>query len=171
MVRLPNEDDRALQELRDDLKARVDEILRDWERIFVEEPWMSLPATHRLDALPDVTRAMCDAALSLDPSRTDAWRQYVLAASEHGEMRRRQGFDKELLFTEHYLLRHAMSGYVLRIRPALAGAAVLRLDAAVTIGTRASLLGFHRSEFEARGRWPAVLEELWGNGPGGVGAT
>jgi hypothetical protein len=146
--------------LRDDIKAHVDEILQTWTQIAVAEPWMSLPSHHRLDALPTVTVALADAALTPGHGRADRYRQFVRAAADHGATRRQQGFDRELLFTEQYLLREAIWQFLARDHPDDAADAVLRLDAAVTVGTRASLVGFHRVEFTEKGRWPAILEEV-----------
>ena len=165
MVRLPDADDVFWHEVREDIRAHVDDILRDWERITSEEPWMSLPEHHRLDALPLVARTLCDAALTRGGGTAEAYRRFVSAAAEHGETRRKQGFAKELLFTEHYLLRQAIWRYVRAHHLARAHDVLVRMDAAVTSGTRASLIGFHRGEFEARGRWPAVLEEVAAQAP------
>jgi len=160
VVRLPDADHTAWIEIRDDVKAHVDAILRDWERITAEEPWMSLPEHHRLDALPKVAQALCDAALTPSGGSVEAYRQFVWAAVGHGEMRRQQGFAKELLFTEHYLLRQAMWRYVTAHHLARAAETLVRLDAAVTVGTRASITGFHHAELQQRGRWPAVVEDI-----------
>jgi hypothetical protein len=152
--------DEARGVLRDDIKAHVGEILKTWTEITATEPWMALPVTHRLDALPIVTAALVDAALTPGRGRVDRYRRFVYAAAEHGETRRKQGFDRELLFTEHYLLREAIWQFLTRTHPDHATDAVLHLDAAVTVGTRASLVGFHREEFTEKGRWPAILEEV-----------
>lgn len=152
--------DAASIALRNDVQSHVDEILQAWTRITAVEPWMSLPSHHRLDALPTVTIALVDAALTPGSGRTDRYRAFVRAAAEHGETRRQQGFDRELLFTEQYLLREAIWQFLMRAHPDDAADAVLRLDAAVTVGTRASLVGFHRQEFTANGRWPTILEEV-----------
>ena len=155
----------ALVPVCDDLKAHLPEIVREWEEITHEEPWTSLPKAHRLDELPAVTIGLFDAALC-EPTEPDAHRQKVLAAVLHGEQRREHGLPDAVLLTEFYLLREAIWRYLKRTKDAvLADAAILRIDNAIMLATRAALVGFHRAEYETRQRWPLAVDRLIAEAP------
>ncbi|MGI9090558.1 MAG: hypothetical protein ACR2GG_05570 [Gemmatimonadaceae bacterium] len=128
-------------------KERTGEILVEWERLCCEAPWDVLPENHRLDALPGVLAAAIE------------------AASKDGQDRRAQGFELQVLFTELYFLREAIWRTLRKIADApSAYEAVLPIDHALSVATRATVAGFHRQEFEEQGRWAekvaALAEEM-----------
>lgn len=146
----------------------------------LEEAWLTPPDAVVLDSLPELLAGLF-AALSTAGGDTTAWRELVDRAAQHGASRREQGHSEEILFGEYHLLREAIWRHLRRYadegtpdatagaatrerRPpgaeAPAIAAVHRVDHGLTIATRASLLGFHRGELVASGRWSERIAEL-----------
>lgn len=149
----------------DTLKANVPEIMREWEGITHEEPWTSLPKTYRVDALPDVAIGLFEASLC-DPADPAAQRMKVEAALEHGARRRVHDFPDAVLLTEYYLLREAIWRYMVRtFDDQVANDAILRIDSAIMLATRATLIGYHRAEYESQGRWDNVVDRLVEDAP------
>ncbi len=141
------------------LKERTGEILAEWERLCHDAPWNALPENHRLDALPGVLETAIEAASKSDAR--DCRTAVVEAAIKHGQDRRAQGFELQVLFTEFYFLREAIWRTLRKIANASeAYQAVLPIDHALTVATRATVAGFHRNEFEAQGSWPAKVDAL-----------
>lgn len=152
-------------ELCEHLHEHIPEILVEWQSATAEEPWLSLPRADRVDYLPPVIRSLVDVALC-GRSSLAVIRAHLYAAAAHGHDRREQGFAHDLLFSEYYLLRQAMWYYVRRLAPPLrASDAIMRIDEAITLSTRASLCGYYQPELERAGRWPAVMEELAADAP------
>lgn len=149
-------DHSALCEL---LKTRTGDVLAEWERLCSAAPWDALPENHRLDALPGVLAAAIEAA-----SKTNARNcrtAVVDAAIKHGQDRRAQGFELQVLFTEFYFLREAIWRTLRKITDAPgAYETVLPIDHALTVATRATVAGFHRQEFEQQGRWAEKVDAL-----------
>jgi hypothetical protein len=147
-----------------DLNAHVPAILAEWQAVAREEPWLSLPEEHRFDSIPDLLRELLRAALCGREAAPRAYRAMVESAVEHGRQRRGQGFAHDLILSEYYLLREAVRRHLARTRAGGRGAVgdLLRVDAAISVATHASVLGYHRAEIEALGRWPAVIEGVAG---------
>lgn len=157
--------DTDLSPVCEDLKAHVPEIVTEWEAITHEEPWTSLPKAHRIDELPAVAIGLFEAALCI-PADPEAHRQKVLAAVSHGEQRRAHGLPDAVLLTEFYLLREAIWRYLKRTKEAMtADVAILRIDNAIMLATRAALVGYHRCEYEKRERWPLAVDRLIAEAP------
>ncbi len=133
----------------------------EWETITNEEPWFTLPADQKTDSLPKVLATLVAVALCRQ-NDASAVRDHVLAAAEHGRSRREQGFGQDLLLTEYYLLREAIWRFVRTTAGPSAHAtqAILYVDNAISVATRASLQGYHQPELAAMGRWPEALETV-----------
>lgn len=141
------------------LKTQTGEILEEWEKLCCAAPWDALPESHRLDALPGVLAAAIEAA-AMDDAR-NCRTAVVDAAIKHGQDRRAQGFELQVLFTEFYFLREAIWRTLRKIADApSAYAVVLPIDHALTVATRATIAGFHRQEFEEQGRWAEKVAAL-----------
>jgi hypothetical protein len=154
-----------MRDVCDYLTERVPEILVEWNALAVERPWHDLPETHRLDSLPAVVTGLIEAAVC-EPDDRRAHRAKVYAAAEHGRQRRDQAFDDELILTEFYLMREAIWRVLCRQRNMAARSeAIMLIDSAMNLATRASLAGYHQAEYEARSRWPQALEELVDQSP------
>jgi hypothetical protein len=156
-----------MESLCSQLRAQVPEIIEDWDQLARHAAWLGIPREHRIDSLPDVL----DRLLCLVPCTANdlegTHRAMVLVASEHGALRREQRCSESVLFTEHALLRQVVSRRIDgsgRVADTCL-TTVLRFDIALGVATNASLLGFHRREFDALGSWPAVLDPLTGDSP------
>lgn len=149
------------QSLAASLKTHIPQVLEAWNTVAHEAPWLSLPAEAQLDHLPQAIQHLIDAVL-LHPREGKAQRALIFTAAQHGEDRRRQGFSDHMIFQEYHLLRSALR----RVFDSLPGEVpsdvevIPRLDAGITAAAEASLRGYHRDYFEARGEWPDVLEQL-----------
>ena len=151
----------------EDIKANLDAVVGQWERLVLEEPWFSLPKDHRVDNLPRVVLSLVEAALC-SPDDASAHRQKVLEAAEHGSHRREQGIPESLLFTEFHLLRQALWYYLIEQHGPSDRVvqAIMRIDAGITTVTNASMWGYYRTEVEAMGKWEESIERLVSSGPG-----
>jgi hypothetical protein len=147
------------------LQGRVGEILEEWEDLVRDQPWFSLPPDHRIDDLPLVIIGLVEASIC-NPSDERAHRQSVSAACSHGTSRRQQGIPEHLMFTEYHLLRQAIWHELNRsFSPVETTHAIMRIDAAVTLATNASMWGYHRAEIEAMGRWQEGMERIIRSSP------
>lgn len=135
----------------EELKAHLADVLVEWHAITGEQPWLSMPADARIDHLPELIRELSDAALG-NPGDPGARRRALDASVAHGQDRRLHDFPDRLLLTEYYLLREALWRYIRRIAPfEEAGPAIMRIDSAITIASRAALYGYHARELEEVG--------------------
>ncbi len=151
---------RTLDEVRTAIKAHIPEILADLQASCDRQPWCTLPSEDRLNNLAEVATGLVDVALGSNVDRATRLKE-VRAAAEHGEHRLNVGLPEDLLFVEFILLRQALWRYLQDHVPLrLAHDASARLDAAGTVATKAALRGYHRKEFEARGEWPQVINQL-----------
>ncbi|CAN5738702.1 hypothetical protein BH23GEM6_BH23GEM6_07140 [soil metagenome] len=154
-----------MQDVCDYLTDRIGEILVEWSALTVEQPWHELPEAHRQGSLPEVITGLIEASIC-DPDDRALHLKKVQAAAVHGSVRRSQAFEQELVLTEYYLMREAI-WRVLKRNKNLAGRtdAIMLIDSAMNLATRASLAGFYREEYERAGSWPTVLEELVDQSP------
>ena len=136
-------------------------VVDDWYGIRKREPWLGLPDNLDQDHLPDLITALTATAL-----RTffadDARSTLVWVAVEHGEQRRVSGYEENLIYREYTQLRSVLWSEI-RSRHARAGtasAAVVRLDAAISLALGGSLRGFYRRTLETSSDWPAAVERL-----------
>jgi hypothetical protein len=142
------------------LADRADLVVEAWDRLSDTEPWRGLPPAHRIDALPKLVRGLVSMALA-EVGAEERARAGLGPAFEHGEQRRRLGFPDDVLFREYQILRDALWKVVqANARQEEAHQAILCLDAAITVATRASLLGYHRPEIDASGRWEEMARQI-----------
>src|SRR3712207_1473331 len=138
----------------------VDEIIGNWITLQLHEPWVSLPLPDLVDHLPAVIAAMVHASLS-EPESLERHRVKVAAAAEHGRQRRESGFDDDVVFQEYYGIRNALWKLIRPSFPGWRGAeAMLRLDTAISVALRASLVGFHADTLPEGEELGTRLEEL-----------
>jgi hypothetical protein len=145
-----------------DLLERVPEILAEWKRVSSEEPWLSRPQEDRIEGVPTLVASLLNSALAEEEGDISRHREMVRAAATLGETRCAQGIPQETLFSEYHLLREALWRCLERTGAELSerAHAILHVDAAISLATRASLYGYHRGELDAMGRWPQVLEDV-----------
>ena len=148
------------------LKADVHEVIGLWEGAAKREPWILLPQQDRTDSLPECLERLADAALTEPPKRS-ALLALATSAAEHGKHRSDMGMPDTLVLSEYYLLRNALWSYLSLkgmtqddVMPALN-----RIDVALTLATRASMLGYHREQLEKTGTWKGTLEGLVDESP------
>lgn len=136
------------------------QVLEDWREVGRKERWLALPESITFDSLPEVLQAVAAAAL-VTPFDAAACRVLVGFAAEHGETRQREGFPERLIYTEYQLLRRSLWEFVReRIGADAAPGAIMQVDAVLSLGTLASLRGYHRPTYEARNAWPRTLDDL-----------
>ncbi len=145
----------------EELKGHLAEVLVEWHAITGEQPWLSMPAEVRIDHLPELIRELSDAALRI-PVDCGARLRALPTAVAHGEDRRRHEFSDNVLFTEYYLLREAVWRYIRQLWPLEeAGPAIMRIDSAITLASRAALYGYHARELRKLGHSiPDLLTDL-----------
>jgi hypothetical protein len=150
----------------DHILASVDEVIGAWIALQLHEPWVQLPSPDVVDHLPAVITNMVRASLS-EPSNLDRHRDKVHAAAEHGRQRRKAGFDDEVIFQEYYGIRNALWTLIRpRYPDTRAAEAMLRMDTAISVALRASLVGFHEESLLQSGTdVNERLETLAGESP------
>ena len=157
----------VFEEIRSGIHAHVPQLLQEFVDATKDEPWIHLPADFKTDNLAGVLRHVVDLALT-DADTAGSCRNVIDEGSQHGEIRLRHGFPDSLVFQEYYILRTLIWNYIRKYHQAqnseFAFEAIVRVDAAVTLATKASIRGFHRPAFEEQGRWPeclVALEDEW----------
>ena len=159
---------RAFEEIRSGIHEHVPQLLREFADSTEDEPWIHLPADFKTDDLDSVLRHVADLALGDADDTAVTCRKVIDEGARHGELRLRHGFPDALVFQEYYILRNLIWTYIRQHHQdqngKLAFEAIVRVDAAVTLATKASIRGFHRPAFEELGRWPeclVALEDEW----------
>lgn len=155
-----------MDEIREDLKDNTEKVVQRWESLTADRPWSGLPRDWRIDHLPDVIEGLADTALQRPLAQSDV-RERLKAIARHGEERRKQGLEEGHILREYHYLRVAISEYLQDRwgRQEEVIGALLRIDAAITLATGASLLGYHRTELDARDGWEGSLDRLFGDSP------
>ena len=156
---------RAIRDSADELAKTV---VSRWRDIGAAEEWLSLPPDLGFDHLPGVIRALAAATL-ISEFGAEECRELAEAAARHGSDRADEGFGESLVFREHHLLRRTLRSH-LRERfgeNTQTFYATMRIDSGISLASTASLLGIHRSELQAQGRWPASLEDALKDWRGG----
>ena len=144
----------------DHILGSVDEVIGQWIKLQIDEPWVHLPLPDVVDHLPAVITNLVRASLS-DPTNLERHRDKVRAAAEHGRQRRRAGFEDEIVFQEYYGIRNALWSIVRpRYSDSRAAEAMLRMDSAISVALRASLVGFHEDRLSGAQEAEERLETL-----------
>lgn len=150
-----------MDQLCEDLKGNTQRIVAIWLQGAAAEPWVLLPEHDRVDFLPEVLIRMADCTLCGAPNQ-EGLERLAEGALIHGEHRAALGVPDTVIFAEYDLLRRAVWAYF-RERGSVsktAQIAILRFDAAVSLATRSSLLGYHRRQVERLGEWDRVIERV-----------
>lgn len=147
----------------EDLKSRIADIMLEMTALIADEPWIRLPAEHRVDSLPQAMERLFDWALC-DPELESHRSMALEFAALHGRTRREQQLGDEILLREYYLLREAVWRVLRGLYPSDAGddtvVVMARIDRAISTTTRAALLGYYSDDLKSRGEWPAKLHAL-----------
>ena len=96
-----------------------------------------------------------------DASRDERVNAMITAACRHGEYRRKQNVEVPSIFMEYDVVRSA----TWRALKTLADAptsfdAIFVIDGLLSVASRGTILGFHKQELQANGRFDKQLEEL-----------
>lgn len=145
----------------EDLKANTERIVKLWEHGVEQEPWILPRQLARPDFVPELVASIAEATLCLPPSRPSLI-ALATTAARHARGRAAEGTDHTRVVLEYYFLRGAIWAYFRERRDAADAdlRAILFVDVAISIATRAALMGYYRREFDARGTWPGILERL-----------
>lgn len=142
------------------LLAEMEEIMADWDRNVDALPWSSLKASERRNDLAGVVTRVIDCAMG-SASRADRVDALISAACNHGAYRRRQNLEVHSIFREYDVIRAATWQHVRTLAPAPTSYdAIFVIDGLLSVATRGTVLGYHRSEMEANGLWSKHFEEL-----------
>lgn len=153
---------RSSRDLIVEVGERIPDILSDWLTLTGTHPWLQLPDELDLDHLPDLVHALIDTCVGRDRDG-DPKRRVVEAGLMHGQHRARQDYPDHLLFREYHLLREAIWRGMHRRHPQerQTVSAISRIDAAITVATRASLQGYHRKTWDDEVVEKLVRESVW----------
>lgn len=154
----------TLKTTREEITEHIPEVLRQFNAATEQEPWIHLPPDYRVVFLGELMAFAADLALG-DTADAELCRRMLHTAVRHGEARLSQGFPDSLIYHEYHLLRQAFRSYLREHHDAgdlLVSEAIIRVDAALSLASKGSLRGYHRSAFQERGRWPQAIEELVG---------
>ena len=145
----------------DQLKRRTERIAELWNTAIDQEPWILGREHARPDFVPELVHLMAEATLCDPPSR-DSILLLAEAAARHAAGRAEAGAEHARVVLEYYLLRNALWAFFRECREQefRNAIAILHVDLAISIATRAALIGYYRLEFEQQGEWPAALVRL-----------
>lgn len=146
--------------VRSALSRRRPEIIAAFTAATDQEPWDRLPTHERINYLANLIIPFTNFAL-LPRSDRDSCRRTLHIAARHGERRSEQGFSDETLFQDLYHFRSAICSQLKNLDSSeVFTEAVLRIDKLVSLASLAALRGYYRSDYEARGEWPDVIDEI-----------
>ena len=141
------------------LRARHTDIVTRWLALVAGTPWAEVPAEHRVDGLEPTLDAIVDTLRAGDLRTIEGRLRVARPAAGHGRTRARQGVPMHVLPTEYSLLRFAVwSALHQQLEPPLQIVLFAHIDYALSLGTRASMIGYHADELESAG--PALDEAL-----------
>ena len=125
--------------LRDNADALAMEMVADWNRIGIQEPWHRIPPNMDHDHLPDIIRRLAEASLltffAEEPRRALGW-----VAVQHGQHRFSFGVTEEIVGREYELLRWTMwQKLKAQADTSTASEAIIRIDSGISFALGASL--------------------------------
>ena len=135
-------------------------VIASWVALSDRPPWDRLTTAERIDHLAPLLASLFRAVFEETPERTHR-AEMIRDAATHGEERRAQGYDEEIILEEYYLIRDLLwTELRARLAPGDAAPIIIRVDAALSLASAACLRGMHREALEAVGQWPGVLDVL-----------
>lgn len=154
----------TVRDVTESVTEHIPEVLRHFDAVTRDEPWIHLPADYRSGNLGEVIRLCCLLALR-SPGDRELCKTLLHTAAAHGEDRLEQGLPDSFLFQELYLARESIWTYIIEHhdrRSGLVAEAILRIDMTLSLASKAALRGYHRPAFTRRGEWPRVIDDLVG---------
>jgi hypothetical protein len=147
----------------DGLDSNIPAIVAQWKQLTNKPPWTTLSESDWVDHLPPLLRAMIEGVLCLGGSHP-ARERVVEQAILHGAHRRRHGLSIDNILEEQAQLRQATWRFLTDKTESVANSEIVteivRLDAAISVATLASLTGFHQMEIERTREWDEVVDKL-----------
>lgn len=135
-------------------------VVASWVALSDRPPWARLTTGERIDHLAPLLESLFRAVFEETTERTHR-AEMIRNAATHGEERRAQGYDEEIILEEYYLIRDLLwTELRARLPAGEATPIIIRVDAALSLASAACLRGMHRQALEAAGQWPAVLDAL-----------
>jgi hypothetical protein len=135
------------------LLGGVDQVIGEWRKLVVEEPWAKIPASRLVDSFPEILPKMLRLARSGATHIDDGLRQLI--AEAHGHFRRIDGVPLTSVTEEWAHLKRACR-HVLDehdINNGEADRAMERLDVLIDDAVGYTLRGYYRPELDSlRGR-------------------
>jgi hypothetical protein len=142
------------------LLAGLSEIMADWDATADVLPWSRLQAHERQNDLVSVITCVIDCAMS-PASRDERVDALIGAACRHGVARREQNMDFPSIFREYDDLRAATWRHLKTlVEPPASFDAIFVIDGLLSVATRGTLLGYHRSEMIENDLFAKHLAEL-----------
>ena len=135
------------------LLGEMDRVLGEWRTLVAREPWMTVPATHLLDSLPEIlpriVRLARDGARALDPELSE------MVARAHGWFRRQDALPLSACAEEWAHVKRAC--WIVLEREGIAEeertAVLRRLDALIDDAVGYTIRGYYGPELDVlRGR-------------------
>ncbi len=150
----------TLRDLHRTLSAHTRDIVDAFNTATEREPWAKFAGEDRINSLRQVIEPFIALAL-VDSTEVALCRSALRAAAKHGEHRRNQGLPDETIFQDLYYFRKAVCSQLERDLPLeLYTHAHARIDHLLALVASASLRGYYRGAYEARGDWPRVVDAL-----------
>lgn len=152
----------AFYKIAESIAGNVPAVLERFDSVTEQDPWTHLPGDYRVNYLGEVIAMASRLALSA-PDDAELCRELLRGAAHHGHTRLEHGLSDSIIFREVYLVRESIWGYIQENYPdegETAAEAIIRIDAALSLASKASLRGYYRAAFEARGTWPQVIEQM-----------
>jgi hypothetical protein len=135
-------------------------VVASWVALSDRPPWDRLTTADRIDHLAPLLESLFRAVYEETDHRTYR-AEMIRDAATHGEERRAQGYDEEIILEEYYLIRDLLwTELRARLAPGDAAPIIIRVDAALSLASAACLRGMHREALEAAGQWPRALDVL-----------
>lgn len=144
------------------LRSRVDHVAGTWRSLSEQQHWLVNGERYSTALATRMVVALVEAAVCNQKS-VDAHLAKVRVAAEYAAYCRDTGVDIGTVTGKFLLLREAFWQVLngtdeldreRRLR------AIVWIDVAFSLLTRASMIGYHKGDFEARGLWPAVVDSM-----------
>ncbi|HEX2718518.1 MAG TPA: hypothetical protein VHM67_12625 [Gemmatimonadaceae bacterium] len=146
----------------DDLRAHTPRIVELWERAIELEPWILPRQLAKPDFMPELIDGIATCSVCTPPTRESVSALAQMAA-RHAAGRALEGAEHGRVLHEYYFARSAIWSYFGERQEETTAddlQTILYVDVAVSLATRAALLGYYRVEFERQGTWSGALDRL-----------
>lgn len=151
-----------MSQICEDLRKHTPRIVELWEQAIEAEPWILPRQLAKPDFMPELVDKIAAATVCTPPTR-ESLLALAGTAARHAAGRAAEGADHGRVVLEYYFLRSAIWTYFGERQGEATEEdlqTILFVDVAVSLATRAALLGYYRREFERQGTWSGALDRL-----------